>query len=160
MVDETTTLIVVSTVVQTVVISVTLIVFVLQFRSQERAIRESSYQGLIGRYNDLITSLVDRPDLALSLFRASGLPGADSQSATKEDAAVYSHLLLAYGIIEEAFLLYQKKWIGDEDWSQWSAFLQRLSANPMFPGIFRMSAGTFDKRFEDYVAGEILKGEL
>ena len=75
MIDQTTLLIVASTVVQTVVISITLVVFVLQFRGQEKAIRESAYQGLIGRYNELVSTLLDKPDLALSLFLAAGMPG-------------------------------------------------------------------------------------
>ena len=148
---DTTTLVVISTLVQTVVISITLIVFVLQFRSQERAIRESSYQGLISRYNDLISSLADKPDLALSLFVSAGMPGEAGQ-ATKDEVMVYSHLLLAYGIIEEAYLLYAKKWIDKEEWQQWSAFLERLSKHPLFPTIHRLASGTFDSRFEEYVS--------
>jgi len=152
---DTTTLIVVSTLVQTTVISITLIVFVLQFRSQERAIRESAYQGLVGRYNDLISTLVDKPDLALSLFVSVGGAGDAPRNATREDIAVYSHLLLAYGIIEEAYILRQKKWISETEWQQWSAFLERLARHPMFPLIHRMSSGTFDTGFEEFVSTKI-----
>ena len=152
---DTTTLIVTSTVVQTVVISITLIVFVLQFRSQERAVKEASYQGLIGRYNDLVMSLADKPDLALALFVAAGMPGEAYRDATREDAQLFSHLPLAYGIIEEAYLMYAKKWISEDDWMQWSAFLERLSRHPLFPVVHTMSSGTFDKRFEDYVSTKI-----
>jgi len=148
---DTTTLVVISTLVQTVVISITLIVFVLQFRSQERAIRESSYQGLISRYNDLVSSLADKPDLAMSLFVSAGMPDEVGR-ATKEEIMVSSHLLLAYGIIEEAYMLYAKKWIDKEEWQQWSAFLERLSRHPLFPTIHRMASGTFDRRFEEYVS--------
>lgn len=28
---------------------------------------------------------------------------------------VYTQLMLSYGILEEAFLLYQKRWISEED---------------------------------------------
>lgn len=152
---DATTLVVLSTLVQTVVISITLIVFVLQFRSQERAIKESAYQGLIGRYNDLISTLVDKPDLALSLFVSAGMGSDSSKGATKEDVTVYSHLLLAYGIIEEAYILRQKRWISEADWQQWSAFLERLAEHPMFATIHRMSTGTFDKGFEDFVSTKI-----
>jgi len=152
---DATTLVLVSTLVQTAVISVTLVVFVLQFRSQEKAIREASYQGLVGRYNELISTLVNKPDLALSLFVSAGMEGDAARNATKEDVAVYSHLLLAYGIIEEAYTLRLKKWISEADWQQWSAFLERLSKHPMFPTIHRMSSGTFDKGFEDFVSTKI-----
>ncbi|HZW57523.1 MAG TPA: hypothetical protein VFF30_14645 [Nitrososphaerales archaeon] len=88
MVDTTTLLVVISTVVQTIVLGVTLIVFVFQFRSQERVIKESSYQGLMGRYNDLVSTLVDRPELALSLFSVTGLADEMAKKVSKEDIAV------------------------------------------------------------------------
>jgi hypothetical protein len=154
LVDETT-LIVISTVVQTVVITVTLIVFVLQFRSQEKAIRESSYQGLMGRYNQMLSSMIDKPELAYSLFM--GLPSSRGANVSKDDAALYGHLLLAYGIIEEAYLLYKKKWISEGDWLQWSAFLERLAGHPLFITIHRFSSGTFDEDYEKYINEKILK---
>ena len=129
--------------------------FVLQFRSQERAIKEASYQGLVARYNDLISTLVDKPELALSLFTAVGMPGEILKDATKDDAAVCSHLLLAYGIIEEAYVLHRKSCINEADWQQWAAFLDRLSKHPMFSTIHRMTVGTFDKDFEDYVYAKL-----
>jgi len=152
---DTTTLIVVSTLVQTAVISITLIVFILQFRSQERALKESAYQGLIGRYNGLISTLADKPELALSLFVTAGGAGDTAKNATREDIAVYSHLLLAYGIIEEAYTLRQKNWISEDEWQQWAAFLGRLAQHPMFPIIHRMSSGTFDTGFERFVSTKI-----
>lgn len=155
MVDQTS-LIVISTIVQTIVISVTLIVFILQFRSQERAIKEASYQGLMGRYNDLVSMLVEKPDLAYSLLLSAGSDGP-LKDARREDAALYGHMLLAYGIVEEAYLMYKKKWIDEDNWLQWSAFLERLSKSPLFEGVYRMSSGTFDKGYEDYVSKKILK---
>jgi hypothetical protein len=110
----------------------------------------------MSRYNDLISTLADKPDLALSLFSVIGPSSEAVRTATKEDAAVFTHLLLAYGIIEEAFILYKKKWIGEEDWQQWSAFLEGLSRHPLFSLIHSTTSGTFDKRFEDYVANVIL----
>jgi hypothetical protein len=153
---DTNTLIVISTIVQTVVISVTLIVFILQFRSQERAIKESSYQGLMGRYNDLVAMLVDKPDLANTLLMS--MPGGPP-NAKKEDAVVYAHMLLAFGIMEEAYTLYSKKWIDEDNWRGWAAFLERLSHQPAFRQICEISAGTFDSGFEKYVADNILKKE-
>jgi hypothetical protein len=51
---DAATLSLVATIVQTLVITLTLIVFISQFRSQEKAIKEASYQNLLGRYNDFI----------------------------------------------------------------------------------------------------------
>jgi hypothetical protein len=56
------TLTIAATIVQTVVITLTLAVFILQFRSQEKAIREASYQNLMGRYNDFIMTRVSQPE--------------------------------------------------------------------------------------------------
>ena len=53
---DAATLSLVATFVQTGVITLTLVVFILQFRSQEKAIKEASYQNLLGRYNDFIMS--------------------------------------------------------------------------------------------------------
>jgi hypothetical protein len=50
--------------VQTIVITLTLLVFIFQFRSQERAIKESSYQNLMGRYNDFMLMQAEKPELS------------------------------------------------------------------------------------------------
>jgi hypothetical protein len=142
---DATTLIVISTIVQTVVITVTLIVFVMQFRSQEKAIREASYQGLMGRYNDFIRGLIERPELARFLLNET------EDETSSEEATVYAHLLVAYGIIEEAFLFYQKKWIDEYTWEQWSAWLRALCDHPQLRRIHERTRGTFDKQFEEYV---------
>lgn len=144
---DITTLIVISTVTQTIVITITLIVFILQFRSQEMAIKEASYQGLLGRYNDFIRSVVENPELARFFLDAS-----EAEKVSNEEARIYAHLLVAYGILEEAFLLYAKKWIKEDDWQQWSAWLVALSRRPEMKRIHERTKGTFDKRFEEYVS--------
>jgi hypothetical protein len=102
--------------------------------------------------------LVDKPDLALSLFSAAGIAGVEeTKNTTKEDISIYSHLLLAYGIIEEAFSLYQRKWISEDEWKQWSEFLERLSMHPKFMQVHMMTTWTFDKRFENYVTDLLAK---
>ena len=139
---DTTTLIVISTIVQTIVITITLIVFVMQFRSQERAIREASYQGLLGRYNSYITGVVQNPALGRLL--------AGNDDLSPEEASIFGNLLVAYGIIEEAFLLRAKKWITEDEWQQWSAFLAALLARPQMKSLVERTRGTFDGRFEEY----------
>ena len=71
---------------------------------------------------------------------------------TREDTPVVSILLIAYGIIEEAFLLYTKKWIDEDTWGQWAAWLKDLSRHPRFDLIHTTMKGQFDKRFEEHVA--------
>jgi hypothetical protein len=150
MVDATTVL-VLATVVQTSVITLTLLVFIFQFRSQEKAIKESSYQNLMGRYNDFIVTMVGRPDgVKLILQQAADLkPAAE---VTPEYATAYGNVLVAYGIIEEAFLLYQKGWIDAETWEQWAAWLRNLGKTPQIRHIQAVTKGTFDPRYEKFVA--------
>ena len=152
---DTATLVVISTVAQTVVLGVTLIVFILQFRSQEKAVKESSYQGLMGRYNDFISQLVDKPELTRLLLES--VDAERSKQISEEEASVYGHLLLAYGIIEEAYLLYRKKWIDEKTWQQWSSWLEALAERPQFVDVHNAAAGTFDQEFEYYISNRILK---
>jgi hypothetical protein len=139
---DTTTLIVASTITQTIVITITLVIFVLQFRSQEQAIREASYQGLKGRYNDYITEVVQNPALGRMLTGDDGI--------SPDESAIYGNLLVAYGIIEEAFLLRTKKWITEDEWQQWSAFLSALLDRPQMKTLFERSRRTFDPKFGEY----------
>ena len=61
--DEATEIVVLTSLVQTVVITLTLLVFIFQFRSQEIAIKVSSYQNLMGRYNDFMMIQAEKPGL-------------------------------------------------------------------------------------------------
>lgn len=104
----------------------------------------------MGRYNDYIRTLVEKPDLAKLLM--ANMSGEKLDGVSETEAAVYAHLLIGYGIIEEAFLLYSKKWIDEETWLQWSAFLEVLSNAPQFARIHAGASGTFDRNFENYVS--------
>jgi hypothetical protein len=119
-----TTPIVISTIVQTFVITITLIVFILQFRSQEKAIREASYQALMGRYNEFASSLIEKPELAKLLMDDP----ADFPAG--QDPIVHANMLVVFGIIEEAFLLYQRGWIDKDARTQWSTWLETLAGCP------------------------------
>ncbi|MDA4116891.1 MAG: hypothetical protein OK455_00915 [Thaumarchaeota archaeon] len=94
-----------ATLAQTIVITITLLVFIFQFRSQEKAIKESSYQNLMGRYNDLVMmqATKDKPSRLL-MNRMSRLSG--SADVSPEETEIYAHLLVVYGILEEAYILY------------------------------------------------------
>jgi len=137
--------------VQTVVITLTLLVFIFQFRSQEKAIKESSYQNLMGRYNDFMMMQAEKPELN-KLLRDQLYGHGTKSKITREDTSLIVNLLIAYGIIEEAFLLYSKWWIDEETWRQWAAWLKDLAKHPRFVQIHRRMQGQFDKRFEDYVS--------
>ncbi len=159
---DSTDLIIITSVVQTVVISLTLLVFIFQFRSQERAIKESAVANVMGRYTDYIGMLVERPELAKLLdFDEAMRPLEEEgtlQKMSQEEQTLTAYLLLGYGIFEEVFSLHKKKWMDDETWSQWSAFLERMTKQPAFRRIHRGTGGTFDKDFQDYVSKLIEEG--
>ena len=148
--DEGTEIIVLTSLVQTAVITLTLLVFIFQFRSQETAIKESSYQNLMGRYNDFMMVQAEKPELSRLLRDWLGRDAETKIAA--EDVLVVANLLIAYGIVEEAFLLYAKKWINEETWEQWAAWLKDLTKHPRFDLIHQRMRGQFDKRFQDYVS--------
>jgi len=148
--DEATEIIVLTSLVQTAVITLTLLVFIFQFRSQETAIKESSYQNLMGRYNDFMMVQAEKPELS-KLLR-DWLGRDTERKVPAEDVSVVANLLIAYGIVEEAFLLYSKKWIDEETWGQWAAWLKDLTKHPRFDLIHRRMRGQFDKRFQEYVS--------
>ncbi|MGH9918364.1 MAG: hypothetical protein ACRD6W_05790 [Nitrososphaerales archaeon] len=153
---DSTDLIIITSVVQTVVISLTLLVFIFQFRSQERATKDSAVANVMARYTDYVGMLVEKPELAKLLdFDAAMRPPEEEGPPPKlseEERTLTAYLLLGYGLFEEVFTLHKKKWMDDETWLQWSNFLERMIKQPGFRRIHRGARGTFDKEFEDYVS--------
>jgi hypothetical protein len=49
-----------------------------------------------------------------------------------------------------------KKWIDEETWEQWAAWLKDLARHPKFELVHTRMRGQFDKRFEEHVS-KILK---
>jgi hypothetical protein len=148
---DSTTIVLVASIAQTIVLTLTLVVFMFQFRSQEKAIQESSYQNLMGRYNDFIMRLIDRPELAKLLV--DRIPGREPGAEVKdEEATVYGQLLVIYGIIEEAYLLYKKKWIDEATWQQWAAWMRSMATRPEMKQILEVTSGSFDGDFERFVS--------
>lgn len=132
--------------VQTMVITLTLVVFIFQFRSQEKAIKEASYQNLLGRYNDFIMTGGEGDSPLFARLLNQGEKELDSKEVT-----FIRRLLISYGIIEEAFELYKKGWIDKESWEQWDTWLRALCKNPYFAMIHKSSAGMFDREFQAHV---------
>ena len=56
--------VVLSSIISTAVLTLTLVVFILSFRSQDKAIREAAYQKALDDYTDTIRMLVDKPELS------------------------------------------------------------------------------------------------
>jgi hypothetical protein len=142
---DATTLNLVAVIVQTVVITATLIVFIFQFRSQEKAIREASYQNLLARYNDFMMSgSMDDPLFARFMSANIGVP--------ENEMPTLRRLLISYGIIEEAYELFERGWIDEESWEQWNAWLKALTRHPHFATLHKSAAGMYDKHFQDHVS--------
>ena len=105
----------------------------------------------MGRYNDFMMMQAERPELNKLLSDQLHGPNR-KRKMTLEDTSVIVSLLIAYGIIEEAFLLYLRKWIDRETWEQWAVWLRDLTRHPHFLHIYKRMKGQFDKRFEEHVS--------
>ena len=152
---DSTDLVIITSVVQTVVITLTLAVFIFQFRSQEKSIRESAVQNVMGRYTDYVRMLVENPELSklVGFVQGEGQQGGPAaERLSSEDQATFAYLLLGYGLLEEVYSLYKKKWMDEDTWQQWAAFLERVSKHPMFKRVHDRTSGTFDKGFQDYIS--------
>jgi hypothetical protein len=150
-------LIVWSTIIQTIVLSLTLVIFALSFRSQNKAIQEQAYQKVMDDYGDAMRMLSERPELyafQLELFNRSRLPlGREQKSYSREEMVIRNYLIMLYGFFERIHFLYRRKWIDEDTWKQWAAFLEVVAAHPVFRDVHQSSREMFDKPFQDYVSG-------
>jgi len=104
----------------------------------------------MGRYNDLVMLSASREKHnSFMVSRFSRLIGRNE--ITEEEMEDYAFLLVVYGILEESFTLYKKKWIDNETWEQWAAWLGLMTDDPKFMLIHASSRGMFDKGFEEYI---------
>lgn len=134
-----------------------MIIFIYQFRSQNLAIKDAAYQKAMDDYTDSIALLVQKPELA-SLVNELGqtTPGASELTKlTPEGSAVLGYMLLIYSLFERVYLLYAKKWIDEDTWSQWHAWLKTMAKHPTFQDVHKRSEGTFDRAFQKLVADAI-----
>ena len=102
--------VVLSTIVQTAVITLTLVIFILSFRSQNKAIQEQAYQKVMDDYGDAMRMLSDRPELyafQLELFSRSDRPlGREQKSLSREDLIMRNYAVMMYGLFERIYALY------------------------------------------------------
>ena len=159
---DATDLIIITSVAQTLVLSLTLVIFIFQFRSQEKSLKEATYQNVMGRYTDTMRMMIDKPELnkLMNQMRAPGQDGAvDPEELSQEDRTQLAFMLVMFGILEETYVLYCKKWIDKDSWDQWSNLLETVSKNPLFPRLMEGSGGSFDPRFERYVEELVRKSD-
>ncbi len=98
--------------------------------------------------------LVDKPELSKFQVGLARVAAPDSSIASRspEELTIRNYIMLLYGLFERAHLLYRRKWIDKETWSQWSAFLEVVAKHPMFGEAHRSSEGMVDRPFQDYVS--------
>ena len=141
------------TLVQTIVLALTMVIFILSFRSQNLSIKEAAYQKALDDYTATITMLVENPQLGKvvdEIGRGSTLE-TPLTPVTVEDRAIFGYMLLNYSLFERIYLLYARKWIDKDTWEQWHTWLKTMAKNPMFREIHNRSQGTFDKKFQELV---------
>lgn len=111
-----------STIVQTIVLSLTIIIFALSFRSQNKAIQEQAYQKEMDDYGDAMRVLSEWPELyafQLELFNRSGRSlGREQQSYSREEMVVRNYVIMLYGFFERIYFLFRRKWIDEDTWKQ------------------------------------------
>ena len=84
-----------STIVQSIVLSLTLVIFALSFRSQNKAIQEQAYQKVMDDYGDALRMRSERPELysfQLELFNGNQLFGREQKSYSREGEMGHSQL--------------------------------------------------------------------
>lgn len=144
-----------STIVQTIVLTATLIIFILSFRSQDKAIKEQAYQKVMDDYGEVMKSLSEKPELykfQIELFNRSQRPLAQARKdITREELVIRNYVIGLYGFFERLFSLYRRKWIDQDTWRQWAAFLEIIAAHPVFQEVHHLSSEMWDKPFVDFV---------
>jgi len=88
---------------QTIVLTLTLAIFIYQFRGQNQAIKDAAYQKAMDDYTASISMLVERPELGRlidELGRANAPAGAKTEGMAGEERAIFGYMLLNYSLFE------------------------------------------------------------
>jgi hypothetical protein len=144
----------IATLGQTIVLTVTLIVFILQLRSQTKAIKDAAYQSVLDDYNDIIRTQINRPEIG-ELLDDLVRPGLTSASElpplSSREKLVRSYLLMIYGLFERVYILHEKEWIDEGSWGEWATWIEVMARNPIFTHVHTISRGMFNASFQEYV---------
>lgn len=143
----------IATLAQAAVLGATMVILILQFRSQEKATKDAAYQAALNDYNDTIRLLVTRPELAaVADDMVKTLPGGqDMRGLSTEQKLIQNYFLMLYGLMERVYLLYSKRWIDAATWQEWETWLAYLAKHPLFGLVHRVSGGMFDAAFQEHV---------
>lgn len=118
--------------------------------------REQAYERVLDDYGDALKMLLEKPELyqfQAELFnRRNRSRGEEQKSFTREDLAIRNWVVMMYGFFERTHFLYRRKWIDEDTWRQWAAFLAIFADHPVFREVHQSSSEMFDKEFVDYVS--------
>ena len=101
--------IVLLTVAQTVILTLTMVVFIMSFRSQNLAIRDAAYQKALDDYAASISMLAQNPELGSILEDLGSEAAPGSEPLGDEHRPVFGYMLLNYSIFERVYILYAKR---------------------------------------------------
>src|SRR5260370_42485861 len=73
---------------------------------------------------------------------------------------IRKYVIMLYGFFEKIHFLYRRKWIDEDTWRQWAAFLEVVAAHPVFRDVHQSSREMFDKPFQDYVSGILSRKKM
>src|SRR5205807_6693340 len=149
-------LVAIATLGQTVVLTVTLIVFIFQLRSQTKAIKDAAYQSVLDDYNDIIRTQVNRPEIGElldDLVRPGFTSAADLPPLSSREKLVRSYLLMIYGLFERVYILHDKRWIDDASWRRGATWLEVICGTDVFAHARRIDARIVNATFPEYPTG-------
>ncbi len=78
-----------------------------------------------------------------------------AKELSKLEIASIRRLMIAYGILEETYELYKKKWIDKETWDQWDTWLKAMCKHPQFAMLHNATSGMFERDFQKHVSQPI-----
>ena len=126
--------------------------------------REQAYDRVMDDYGDALRMLLEKPELyqfQAELFsRSNRSPGREQRAFTREDLAIRNFVVMMYGFFERIHFLYRRKWIDENTWKQWAAFLRIVADHPVFKDVHQSSVEMFDKEFVDYVSSILTEKRL
>lgn len=143
--------------VQTVIFTATLIVLILQAKSQVEATRLEVYSTCQADYSSLVRMLIQQGNLQ-SIYddlRNTGAQPLRWNDYSDREKALYSYFELSYELFERVFVLSTKRWIDSETWDNWDVWLTEICRHPIFKDVCKDTAGMFDSGFEEYVKDKV-----
>ena len=134
---------------QTIVFMTTLLVLAFQERQQVKALRFDAYARCQADYCTLIRMLAENQSLHSiydTMIEAS--PGRWKwEKYDPKEKQVYNFLELNLELLERVYVLRHERWIDEETWQHWDAWLQDLASVPLLEDVWRDNAGMFDSLF-------------